>query len=159
ALPVDSMLVALRSYAGLPHRTEFVAEHAGVCWYNDSKATNVGATLAAIDGLPGRIVLIAGGDGKGADFSQLKAAVTRKVRALILLGRDADIIAGDVAGAAPITKVDDMRTAVREANALAQPGDSVLLSPACASFDMFQNYAQRGEVFMQAVLARISHHE
>ncbi|MGI9304203.1 MAG: UDP-N-acetylmuramoyl-L-alanine--D-glutamate ligase [Gammaproteobacteria bacterium] len=157
ALPVDSMLVALRSYAGLPHRTELVAEHAGVCWYNDSKATNIGATLAAIDGLPGRIVLIAGGDGKGADFSRLKAAVARKVRTLIVLGRDADIIVEAVAGATPVIKVDDMRTAVREANALAQSGDCVLLSPACASFDMFQNYARRGEVFMQAVREELQH--
>lgn len=152
-LPMDAMLSALRTFSGLPHRTQWVAEINGVRWYNDSKGTNVGATLSAIQGLSGALVLIAGGQCKDADFTPLRAAVKDKVRAVILMGEDASQIEQALAGVAPITHVGDMVDAVRQAQALAQPGDSVLLSPACASFDMYAGYAARGDAFVQAVHA------
>jgi UDP-N-acetylmuramoylalanine--D-glutamate ligase len=150
-LPMEAMLATLRSFPGLPHRTQWVAEVGGVNWYNDSKGTNVGATVAAIEGLEGWLVLIAGGDGKGADFTPLRPAVADKVREVILIGRDAPAIAAAVEGATEVRYAEDMDDAVRQAAAVAREGDSVLLSPACASFDMFKNYEQRGEVFMAAV--------
>ena len=151
-LPTAAMLTTLRAYAGLPHRTQWVAQRAGVDWYNDSKGTNVGATLAALLGMPGQVVLIAGVEGKGADFSPLRAAVAEKARAVVLIGRDAAIIEAALAGAAPVSHANTMEEAVAQARALAQAGDVVLLSPACASFDMFDNYEQRGQVFTAAVL-------
>ena len=150
-LPMSSMLDALKVFSGLPHRVQFVAEAEAVTWLNDSKGTNVGATLAAIQGLAGPLILIAGGQGKGADFSPLRAAVKDKVRAVILLGEAAGLIEKALAGVVPVQHVDDMLSAVKQAQALAQPGDKVLLSPACASFDMFNGFADRGEVFMAAV--------
>lgn len=153
-LPVAAMQAAVRRFAGLPHRTQWVAECNGVSWYNDSKGTNTGATLAAIEGLAGDhagLVLIAGGEGKGADFSVLRRAVAEHVRALVLIGRDAPLIEAALQGTAPMTHAADMAEAVRQAAVLARPGDAVLLSPACASFDMFNNYEHRGEVFMLAV--------
>jgi len=152
-LPMDAMLSALRTFSGLPHRTQWVAEINGVRWYNDSKGTNVGATLSAIQGLSGALVLIAGGQCKDADFTPLRAAVKDKVRAVVLMGEDAPQIEQALAGVASITHVGDMVDAVRQAQALAQPGDSVLLSPACASFDMYAGYAARGDAFVQAVHA------
>lgn len=150
-LPTETMLQTLRRFPGLAHRTQWVAEIDGVNWYNDSKGTNVGATVAAIEGLDGRLVLIAGGEGKGADFSALRAALQDKVRAVVLIGRDAPLIARAIEGGSELAYAEDMAAAVRWAASLAQAGDSVLLSPACASFDMFNNYEHRGEVFMQAV--------
>ncbi len=150
-LPMTAMLAALQTFAGLPHRSQWVAQIDGVNWYNDSKATNVGATAAAIKGLPGRHVLIAGGEGKGADFAELAGPVKQHVRAVVLVGRDAQQIADALAGAAPVAFANDMRDAVQQAQQLAQVGDNVLLSPACASFDMFDNFEHRGDVFMQAV--------
>jgi UDP-N-acetylmuramoylalanine--D-glutamate ligase len=150
-LDLTPMLDALRGFAGLAHRTQWVAEHRGVRWYNDSKGTNVGATLAALEGLPGPVVLIAGGVGKGADFTVLRAALARKARAVVLMGRDARLIAGQLRGAVPLSFAEDMRAAVAQAAQQARAGDSVLLSPACASFDMYRDYAQRGEAFMGAV--------
>ena len=147
----EPMLEALRDFAGLPHRTQLVLEHHGVRWYDDSKGTNVGATLAAVQGLPGRLVLIAGGEGKGQDFGPLGAALAPKVRALVLLGRDAPAIAAAVAGRVPVHPADSMAGAVAAAARLAEAGDSVLLSPACASFDMFRNYEERGQVFAAEV--------
>jgi UDP-N-acetylmuramoylalanine--D-glutamate ligase len=150
-LPLDAMLDTLTEFQGLPHRMQFVAEHDGVCWYNDSKGTNVGATLAAIDGIDTGLVLIAGGDGKGADFSALAVALRGKGRGAVLIGRDAPLLEAVLQGVLPLARAGDMREAVRKAAAMAQPGDAVLLSPACASTDMYRNYVERGEKFMQAV--------
>jgi len=150
-LSLDAMLDTLTEFQGLPHRMQFVAEHAGVRWYNDSKGTNVGATLAAIDGIDTGLVLIAGGDGKGADFSALAAALRGKGRGAVLIGRDAPLLERVLQGVLPLARAADMREAVRMAAAMAQPGDAVLLSPACASTDMYRNFVERGETFMQAV--------
>lgn len=156
AIPMQPACEALRRFSGLAHRSTLVAERAGVRWYDDSKGTNPGATVAALDGLVaddacGRAVLIAGGESKGADFTPLRAAVARAARAVILIGRDAPLIEAAIAGAAPIVHATDMTDAVARAATLAEPGDCVLLSPACASFDMFENYAHRGRVFTDAV--------
>ncbi|ABI57537.1 UDP-N-acetylmuramoyl-L-alanine--D-glutamate ligase [Alkalilimnicola ehrlichii MLHE-1] len=150
-LPVAAMAEALRRFTGLPHRTEWVAEHAGVRWYNDSKGTNVGAAVAAIRGLAGPVVLIAGGDGKGADFLPLADALREKGRAAVLIGRDAPRLAQVLSGVVPVERAADMRDAVRRAANLARSGDAVLLSPACASFDMFRGFEHRGEAFRDAV--------
>ena len=154
-LPMDAMLRAIRGFRGLSHRTWFVAEINHVRWYNDSKGTNVGASIAALEGLDmaneSRSILIAGGDCKGADFSQFAALLPAYVRALVLIGRDAPLIDKAVSGAVPGVNAVDMNDAVRLAADLARPGDRVLLSPACASFDMYENYMQRGEAFMEAV--------
>ena len=150
-IPLPPMLEALRHYRGLPHRTSRVSDRKGCAWINDSKATNVGAAVAAISGLPGTLVLIAGGDGKGADFAPLAAAARGRVRATVLLGRDADGIADALTGVCPTVKATDMNEAVEAAAALAMPGDTVLLSPACASTDMYVNYAARGEAFIRAI--------
>lgn len=155
-LELDAMLRAAGSFDGLPHRTQWVAESAGVTWYNDSKGTNVGATLAALNGMPGPGILIAGGIGKGADFAPLASAVRDKTHGVVLIGRDAAALAAALKGAAPIELASDMRDAVRRAARMARRGDSVLLSPACASFDMFEGYAERGEAFMEAVREQIA---
>lgn len=146
----DGMLAALREFTGLAHRTTLVVEQGGVRWFDDSKGTNVGATVAAVRGLPGRVVLIAGGDGKGQDFNPLRAALADKARAVILIGRDAPLIAAALGDSVPLHPAVDMEEAVTIAARLAHPGDSVLLSPACASFDMFDDYRQRGTVFAAA---------
>jgi len=146
-----AQLKALREFKGLPHRTELVAERDGVKWINDSKGTNVGATVAALGGMTAPVVLIAGGDGKGADFSALKSAVQRHARAVVLIGRDALLIEAALEGAVPVRRAADMPAAVAAAAELARSGDVVLLSPACASFDMFRNFEHRGEAFAQAV--------
>lgn len=147
----EGMLAALREFAGLAHRTARVRERAGVGWFDDSKGTNVGATVAAVRGLPGRVVLIAGGDGKGQDFSPLRAALADKARAVVLIGRDAPLIAAALGDSVPLRTAADMEAAVTAAAQLAEPGDSVLLSPACASFDMFSGYEERGALFAAAV--------
>ena len=145
---------ALRAFRGLPHRVEPVAEAAGVTYFDDSKGTNVGATLAALGGMAQPVVLIAGGDGKGQDFSPLRQALAAHARALVLIGRDGPVIEEAVAGiGVPIVRAADMPDAVRLAAGLAQPGDAVLMSPACASFDMFDNYLHRAQVFVAAVKA------
>jgi UDP-N-acetylmuramoylalanine--D-glutamate ligase len=154
-LDMSAMLDTLREFTGLPHRTQWVAAQNGVNWYNDSKATNVGAALAAIYGLPGEHVLIAGGEGKGADFSALRAAASR-LRAVVLIGRDADIIAAALGDSVAQVRAVDMKQAVQFAAELAVPGDNVLLSPACASFDMFNNFEHRGEVFIREVQALLA---
>ena len=154
-LPFDAMLSSLRTFTGLEHRCQWVRELDGVSYYNDSKATNVGAALAAIDGLgmdmDGKLVLIAGGDGKGADFSGLRDSVTGYCRAVVLIGRDADLIADALGDAVPQVRAASLDEAIAQCRALAQPGDAVLLSPACASFDMFKNYEERGQLFARAV--------
>ena len=151
-LPLAPLLDALRAFKGLPHRVERVAEINGVIYYDDSKGTNVGATVAALQGLGRRAVLIAGGDGKGQDFSPLNPAAAQHARAVVLIGRDAEKISAALHGCGvAVVRAHDMADAVRLSAALAQPGDAVLLSPACASFDMFRNYAHRAEVFVGAV--------
>ena len=152
-LPIEDMIVALKQFKGLPHRAQFVAQIDGVNWINDSKATNVGATIAALLGLPNKHVLIAGGIAKGADFAELTDIVRQKCRAVILLGKDAEKIQSVMPAEVTVKRVNDMQSAVIAAQALAQQGDNVLLAPACASFDMFENFEQRGDVFMQLVEA------
>jgi UDP-N-acetylmuramoylalanine--D-glutamate ligase len=154
-LPLEPMLEALRAFPGLEHRCQWVGEVGGVNYYNDSKATNVGAALAAVEGLgddiAGQLVLIAGGDGKGADFSALREPIARHCRAVVLLGRDAERLAAILPPSVQQVRVATLEDAVRESRALAQPGDAVLLSPACASLDMFRNFEERGRLFAQAV--------
>ena len=154
-LPMDAMLSSLRTFGGLEHRCQWVREREGVNYYNDSKATNVGAALAAIEGLgadiSGKLVLIAGGDGKGADFSGLAAPIAANCRAVVLLGRDAELIARVLGDSVPLIRAQSLDEAVQRCAETAQPGDAVLLSPACASFDMFKNYEERGQLFAQAV--------
>lgn len=149
----EALVQALKTYQPLPHRCTLVAEHNGIRWVNDSKATNVGATLAAIAGLradvPGKLILIAGGDGKGVDFAELAAVLKQQVDQVITLGRDGPAIAALVPGS---IQVADLAAAVKQAAVIAKPGDMVLLSPACASLDMFKNYEERGRLFAEAVL-------
>jgi UDP-N-acetylmuramoylalanine--D-glutamate ligase len=152
-LPMQSMLEELREFTGLPHRAQWVAEINGIRYINDSKGTNVGATLAAVGGLGGPLVVIAGGDGKGQDFTPLAGAFRGKVRTAVLLGRDAGLIETALAGICHTARVATMEDAVRAAARFAQPGDTVLLSPACSSLDMFRDYAHRGSVFAAAVQA------
>ena len=154
-LPEEAMCSALRAFGGLQHRCQWIGARNGVDWYNDSKGTNVGAACAAISGLetPGRLVLIAGGEGKGADFTPLAAAVRGRVRAAVLIGRDAMLIGNILEREIPIVHATGMAGAVAAAAELAHAGDAVLLSPACASFDMFENFEKRGEAFATAVLA------
>ncbi len=152
-LKLSAMLKVLKEYGGMIHRTQWLCNIEGVDWYNDSKGTNVGATIAALSGLSGKTVLIAGGQGKGADFFPLKEVIKNNARAVILMGEDAEKIASFVDQDIPIEFVKDMNEAVTKAYKLADgsQGDNVLLSPACASFDMFDNYAVRGEIFIQVV--------
>ncbi|MGZ5046248.1 MAG: UDP-N-acetylmuramoyl-L-alanine--D-glutamate ligase [Usitatibacter sp.] len=152
--PAAPLAKALREFKGLPHRVELVAEARGVRFYDDSKGTNVGATVAALDGFRAPVVLIAGGDGKGQDFAPLAPAVKARARAVVLIGRDAPRIAAALAGTGvPLSRAESMEGAVDAAFALASQGDAVLLSPACASFDMFRNYHHRGETFAAAARA------
>ena len=146
-VPSEALKAGLKSFKGLPHRLELVAVRRGVEWYDDSKGTNVGATLAALQGLARSAVLILGGDGKGQDFSPLAPVVARYARRTLLIGRDAPLIQKAVGGERCAT----LEEAVQRAAQLARPGDAVLLSPACASFDMFRDYRHRGEVFAAAV--------
>ncbi len=152
-LPMDDLLRGLLHFKGLPHRVEKIADIEGVTYYDDSKGTNVGATEAALYGMgKRRAVVILGGDGKGQDFSPLKAAVEANARAVLLIGRDAPLIAAAIEGCNVETlRVSSLAEAVEQAQRLAHPGDAVLLSPACASFDMFRNYTHRAEVFIAAV--------
>ncbi|WP_312224290.1 UDP-N-acetylmuramoyl-L-alanine--D-glutamate ligase [Stutzerimonas nitrititolerans] len=156
-LPFAAMLQTLRTFAGLHHRCQWVGERAGVSYYDDSKATNVGAALAAIGGLgadiDGKLVLIAGGDGKGADFSALREPIARYCREVILLGRDAGRLASVLQDAVALKQVQGLEEAVQRAAECALPGDAVLLSPACASLDMFKNFEERGRLFAAAVEA------
>ena len=153
-LPMSALLEAALDFTGLPHRCEWVAEFNGVNWFNDSKGTNVGATLAALHGLSDNrknILLIAGGDGKGANFSPLGNAIEKHVKVTILIGKSANEIAGNVPDKKSVYYATSLEAAVSMAFRLAQPGDTVLLSPACASFDMFEDFADRGDVFKRCV--------
>jgi UDP-N-acetylmuramoylalanine--D-glutamate ligase len=154
-LPMPVMLQTLREFSGLPHRCELVAEQDGIAWYNDSKGTNVGSTLAAINGLgaaiKGRLIVIAGGVGKGQDFSPLSAPLVKYAKALILMGDDGAKIGAAVADSVEKISASSLQDALKKAKAQARNGDAVLLSPACASFDMFKNYEDRGQQFVAAV--------
>jgi UDP-N-acetylmuramoylalanine--D-glutamate ligase len=157
-LPLEAMRSALQNFTGLPHRMQFVAEKRQLRWYNDSKGTNPGATIAALNGMhpavgDSRTVLIAGGDCKGADFSPLVPVVQRTARAVILIGRDAPRLEAVLHDRVRLAHVSSLPEAIEMAVQLSRPGDRVLLSPACASFDMFRNFEARGEAFIQAVEA------
>jgi UDP-N-acetylmuramoylalanine--D-glutamate ligase len=148
------MLYGLREYAGEPHRVQPIGTVAGVEYFDDSKGTNVGATVAALQGLGAdrKVVVILGGEGKGQDFSPLAQPVTRYVRAVLLIGRDAPLIRNALsATGVTLLEAASMQQAVQTASVQAQAGDAVLMSPACASFDMFDNYEHRARVFVQAV--------
>jgi UDP-N-acetylmuramoylalanine--D-glutamate ligase len=153
ALPLSAMLNGLKSYAGLSHRCEYVAENNGVTWYNDSKSTNVGACIAAIDGLSNQknIVLIAGGEAKDQDFTALAEVLEKAVKTVVLIGVDADKIAAVIPQTIHVEHASSLNDAVRYAAEIANAGEKVLLSPACASFDMFSGYEDRGEQFMRLV--------
>jgi UDP-N-acetylmuramoylalanine--D-glutamate ligase len=159
------MLDTPRTFRCLPHRVERIANRQGVAFYDDSKGTNVGSTVAALSGFAkqqagsgARVVLIAGGDGKQQDFAPLAPAILAAARAVVLIGRDAPQIERAVAATGvPVVPARSMEEAVEHAAALARPGDAVLLSPACASFDMFRNYRHRGESFRAAV-ERLAEH-
>lgn len=149
-----SLLPALATFRGLAHRVQPVAARQGVTYIDDSKGTNVGATLAAIAGLGRKVAIVLGGDGKGQDFSPLRAALQQHGRAVALIGRDAGLIEAAIAGCGlPTRHLEDMASAVRWLAAQAEAGDCVLLSPACASLDMYRNYAHRADAFIAAVQA------
>lgn len=156
-LPMPAMLSALQIFPGLPHRSQWVLEKHGITWYNDSKGTNVGASLAAIAGIPAnKLIVILGGLGKEQDFSPLRQPLQARARHVLLLGKDAPRIAEALQATVPTSFVKDLDEAILRAQQLAQAGDAVLLSPACASFDMFSGYEQRGDVFMQRVRALVA---
>jgi UDP-N-acetylmuramoylalanine--D-glutamate ligase len=153
----EAMIEALTTFQGLPHRCQWIRECDDVVFINDSKGTNVGATLSAIAGIGGsirgKIVLIAGGQGKSADFTSLKNAVKTFVRSIVLIGQDADKLESVLQPYAPTLRAQSLDEAVLIARQEAKPGDVVLLSPACASLDMFRDFNHRGEVFTSAVVA------
>jgi UDP-N-acetylmuramoylalanine--D-glutamate ligase len=148
--PADALVAGLKSFKGLPHRVQLVATRRGVEWYDDSKGTNVGATIAALQGLAKPAILILGGEGKGQDFSPLAPVVARFARRTLLIGKDAARIE-QALGPFSKQRCSSLEEAVEEAARLARPGEVVLLSPACASFDMFRDYKHRGDVFAAAV--------
>lgn len=154
-LPMPAMLDTLREFKGLAHRCEWVAHAHGVDWYNDSKATNVGAAQAALAGLgteiTGKLIVIAGGQGKNADFTPLYSTLQKYVRTLILMGQDAPKMEAALTGSTTIMHAESLEQAVDIAAEQAQSGDAVILAPACASFDMFKNFEHRGEVFTATV--------
>jgi UDP-N-acetylmuramoylalanine--D-glutamate ligase len=151
------MLTTLQDYPGLEHRCQWVGKHNGVEFFNDSKGTNVGATVAALEGLQsdveGSIVLMAGGDGKGADFSYMKQAIQSGVKTLIAYGRDKLLIESALSDVTRVVLAENFEDAFEKACINASTGDAVLLSPACASFDMFQSFEHRGNTFVQLVEA------
>lgn len=151
------MIEVLKRFTGLPHRSQWVREIDGVAWINDSKGTNVGATVSAISGIggsmQGKIVLIAGGQGKGADFSELRSPVLDYVRSVVLIGQDAKLIENALGSGVSVVHAPSLEMAVQLAKKEAKPGDVVLLSPACASFDMFRDFNHRGDDFVAAVNA------
>lgn len=152
-LDVEKMCVALKDFSGLEHRMQKVSRIGGINWVNDSKATNIGACIAALEGYDDKIILLAGGDAKGADMSELQETVRAKAKGVILMGKDAGLIEKALEGCVPLYHADSMEQAVQNAARLAKKGDTVLLSPACASLDQYRNYQQRGERFTEAVRA------
>ena len=151
-LELSAMLQVIAEFPGLPHRMQLVARRGGVDFINDSKATNVGAAVASIKSIDGTVVLIAGGEAKGGDFNDLSAVLSGSLRAAILIGRDAGKIAKALKNQAPVYIASDITDAVAHAVNFAKSGDTVLLAPACASFDQFPNYQVRGLAFSEAVL-------
>jgi UDP-N-acetylmuramoylalanine--D-glutamate ligase len=152
-LPLEPCVQALREFPGLPHRVEWIADVNGVRYIEDSKGTNVGATLAAVNGMQGPLILIAGGQGKGQDFAPLAPAFKNKVKHAVLIGQDAELMDAVLKAVCSTEHATNMEAAVIAAARVAQAGDTVLLSPACASLDMFRDYAHRGALFVQAVKA------
>jgi UDP-N-acetylmuramoylalanine--D-glutamate ligase len=150
-IPEGTVREVLSTFAGLPHRVEFVRSRRGVSWYNDSKGTNVGAVLKALEGFSEKVVLIAGGKDKGVDFRPLREPLSRKARGAVLMGEARGRMASELAGAAPLETADTLAGAIAAAASMAQPGDVVVFSPACSSFDMFRNFEHRGEAFRAAV--------
>jgi UDP-N-acetylmuramoylalanine--D-glutamate ligase len=153
--PTGAFREAAEGFAGLEHRMEWVGEIRGVRFVNDSKATNVGAVIPALMGTAGPVVLIAGGKYKGIDFAPLRGPVRARARAVVLVGEAADTLVGALEGTAPLHRVDRMEEAVAEAFRLAKPGDTVLLSPACSSYDQYADYEARGRDF-KAVFRRLA---
>ncbi|MDC9728641.1 MAG: UDP-N-acetylmuramoyl-L-alanine--D-glutamate ligase [Methyloprofundus sp.] len=153
-LSEPGMCHALKHYKGLKHRMQFVADIKGVRWVNDSKATNIGACTAALQGFDGKkIILIAGGDAKGANMSELLPSLVEKVQTLLVIGKDAELIKQAVKGLVPVIEVGTLKKAVKTAKKIAEVGNIVLLSPACASIDQFENYKERGKLFSSEVEA------
>jgi UDP-N-acetylmuramoylalanine--D-glutamate ligase len=150
-LELSPMLEVLNEFPGLPHRMQTVGQHGGVQFINDSKATNVGAAIASVDSVTGAVVLIAGGQGKGGDFDRLATSTCGQLRAVVLIGEDAPVLEKAFADLTPTMRADNMMIAVRQAAEVAQSGDTVLLAPACASFDQYPNYQARGDDFAGAV--------
>ena len=153
------MCKAIRAFKGLPHRMQRVATVRGVNWVNDSKATNIGACVAALQGYQQKVILIAGGDAKGADMNELTPAIREKTKAVVLIGKDAGLIEQALNFCVPIHKATTMQDAVNIADSLATIGDNVLLSPACASLDQYKNYQDRGDQFVNAVLELTSRNQ
>jgi UDP-N-acetylmuramoylalanine--D-glutamate ligase len=152
-VPIPRSARGLQTFRGLPHRLEKVREIGGVSWYNDSKATNVGATIKSLLSFPGHVVLILGGKDKGGDFTELLPLLRQRVVHLILMGKARDAIAAQIGDAVPATRVEDMAGAIETARAHARPGTTVLLAPACASFDQYRSFEERGEDFRRRVAA------
>jgi len=155
-LNTDAMCDALRKFKGLSHRMQRVADVKGVAWINDSKATNIGACVAALQGYQDKVVLIAGGDAKGADMNDLVPMLKEKTKSVVLMGKDADRIDAAINGCVPTYKVENVKQAVQLAATLVAEGDSVLLSPACASIDQYKNYQDRGDKFTTAVMELVA---
>jgi UDP-N-acetylmuramoylalanine--D-glutamate ligase len=152
----QAIIDALKKFEGIPHRSQWVAEHNGVEWINDSKATNVGAAKASIEGRDRPIILIAGGQSKNADMRVLCEVLKRQVKLVLLMGEDADSMERAWFGSTRIERVDSMECAVARAYANAESGDCVLLAPACASFDMYEKFEARGDDFVQNVRSLIN---
>jgi UDP-N-acetylmuramoylalanine--D-glutamate ligase len=149
--PAAAIARGVRSFTGVEHRLEFVAEIRGVRYYNDSKATNVDATQKALDAFPGRILIILGGRDKGSDYTALQKPLREKAILALLIGAAADKIENQISGSVALERAETLERAVETAWQAARPGDVVLLAPACASFDQFQNYEHRGRVFKDLV--------
>jgi UDP-N-acetylmuramoylalanine--D-glutamate ligase len=152
-VPREAVATVLATFPGLPHRLEFVAEKKGVRYFDDSKGTNVGAVVQSLASFPGQVILLAGGVGKGGDYGSLRVLVRTKVKRVIVYGQARETIRAALDQEAETVVVDTLSDAVRVAATVAQPGDTVLLSPACASFDQFRDYAHRGQVFRRCVEA------
>ena len=155
-LDEQAMCNALKTFKGLDHRMQRVAEIRGVTWVNDSKATNIGACVAALQGYERKVILIAGGDAKGADMNELTPAIKEKAKSVVLMGKDAVLIKQALNNCVPVYAAENMAEAVQISAGLAQVGDSVLLSPACASLDQYKNYQDRGDQFSKAVLGLLA---
>ena len=146
----------METFEGLAHRLEFVCEFDGVRYFNDSKGTNVGAAIRSLEAFPGPVVLIAGGKDKGGDYSPLRTPLRERAKRLILIGEARARMNRELGGATPVTLADSLQAAVEKAHSVARPGDTVLLSPACSSYDMFRDYVERGDTF-KALVRRVTH--